>query len=530
MLGSLWCGAETNKIKQSITQKMSGEKLICAEEHRAYLHFFCEDCKLYLCFQCKPKHLSHSVQEIGAEKKVCLANYESLLMRISTILEQQTGSVDHVAVEIADLITVSITRQYQKLMREIEKDMQTRILEVLGNKTVRGFVAHKTQQQRIYVDKLGKLREEVRGTIAKIKDPDAQLAQISEFLMDDSLITRLADEVANIQSVLNFMVSSRGTQIHGIKLVMDYRRAELAKMLAVEEPIVKALDGIIEEELAARKNKLIHLRLTNEFCLIDPYSQKVVNRPLKPDNVFPYSFDYIEVENRVFISGGETTPNDVLKTTYELDEQQGILLKKARMNVEKKWHTLCEFSHNSFYSIGGYNTFGALSTTEKYDMENNVWALKPSLREAKYYCGAAAINERYVYSFGGFSNETDTGQIERLDDQDAEVGWTVVTLANDSVWSARRNAGCYPISDREILVFGGADGSWRSEVFIFNTANRTLYYHNSLLRGEKFYRSKPKKIESVLYIIGYHFADLHGYNLVTRTWNMKAKELWMPKN
>ena len=200
------------------------------------------------------------------------------------------------------------------------------------------------------------------------------------------------------------------------------------------------------------------------------------------------------------------------------------------MIVGKKWHTLCESSLTSFDSVGGCNSFGPLANCEKYDIVKNTWTLIPMMNEAKFYCGAASLSQRYLFVFAGYNNEIDLSTIEKLDEYDLELGWSRVRTSNELIiWSARRNIGCYPISNNEIIIFGGWDGNWRNETFIFNSESETLLYAGGLKRGEKFYRSKPKKIENNMYIIGYHFSDLHMYNIIKRAWAMNPKEKWAPK-
>eukprot|EP00826_Nyctotherus_ovalis_P043197 TRINITY_DN4522_c0_g1_i1.p1 TRINITY_DN4522_c0_g1~~TRINITY_DN4522_c0_g1_i1.p1 ORF type:complete len:567 (-),score=180.97 TRINITY_DN4522_c0_g1_i1:120-1649(-) len=503
--------------------------LICSPAHETFLKAYCEECNQYLCHQCRNMHIEHNIQDISSIKSKYVEDCEKLVTNANNFLKAQNENLDNVATEIADLITVQVTRSYKKLIAEIEKDMKDKILKILANKTVHSFVIHKRQQQQLQIEKLSKVRDEVKELLEKLKHEHKSTKKLINCLNAENIV-RLSDDIGNLETMLKYMVSNRQYQIRKIELEVKYKQGYIDHMLKFTEPLLKGLEDVVEDEIASRKNKLIHLKLNQEFCLIDPYSDKVVRRLLKPRNEFPFSFDYIEIDNRVFISGGETTPGKLLKATFELDEQQGLLLRKARMVVEKKWHTLCETSPTSFYSVGGCNTYGALSTCEKYDISKNVWTLQPSMNEAKFYCGVAALNERSLFAFAGFNEEYDISTIEKLDMQDTESGWAKVIIANDQIiWSGRRNIGCYPISQKEILLFGGWDGNWRSESFIFNAEVNTLQYSGALLRGEKFYRSKPKKVEGLMYIIGYHYADLHIYNIAKKTWSIKLKDQWAVK-
>jgi len=508
---------------------MENDLLICSSAHETFLKAYCEECNQYLCYQCRNIHIGHKIQDISDIKKTYIEQCEKLIKSTNEFIKAQNECLDNVEIELADLITIQVTRAYKKLIAEMEKDMNEKILKILGNKTVHAFVVHKRQQQQVQLDKLCKVRDEVKELLERLQYEHKATKKLINCFNEENMV-RLADDIENLKTMLNYMMSNRQHQIRKIELEVKYRKGYVDHMLQVNEPLVKALEDVIEDEIASRRNKLIHLKLNQEFCLIDPYSDKIVRRLLKPRNEFPFSFDYIEVDNRVFISGGETTPGKLLKSTFELDEQQGLLLRKARMVVEKKWHTLCETSLNSFYSVGGCNTYGALSICEKYDIAKNIWTLEPALNEPKFYCGAAALNERHLFVFAGFNEEYDLSTIEKLDMQDTESGWSKVKLVNDQIiWSGRRNIGCFAISSKEILIFGGWDGNWRNESFLFNAEANTLQYSGALLKGEKFYRSKAKKVEGILYIIGYHYSDLHTYNVIKKSWSIKLKEQWIVK-
>ncbi len=66
---------------------------------------------------------------------------------------------------------------------------------------------------------------------------------------------------------------------------------------------------------------------------------------------------------------------------------------------------------NKIYAIGGYdaleNVF--INSCERYDIEQNTWHNVSNLKMAKCAFAATVVQDRYIYTFGGYDGK------ERLD-------------------------------------------------------------------------------------------------------------------
>ena len=173
---------------------MNVDNLICSDSHEKYINTYCEDCNLYLCYQCKNIHSGHKMTDIKTIKKTCIEECEKLLKAVTEFIKNQDDALDRVAIDISDAITLQVTRTYQKLIDDIKRDMSERILKLIGDKLIFAFVSHKRQLQKIQLEKLGKLKDELKEVIRSINYEHTSIINLIQSLNAEN-ITRLSDDI-----------------------------------------------------------------------------------------------------------------------------------------------------------------------------------------------------------------------------------------------------------------------------------------------------------------------------------------------
>ena len=83
---------------------------------------------------------------------------------------------------------------------------------------------------------------------------------------------------------------------------------------------------------------------------------------------------------------------------------------------------------NKIYSIGGYdaNKNSFLSSCERYDLEKDKWEKIADFKLAKCAFAATAVQDRYIYTFGGYDGNERLDMMEQYDVDSGE--WTIFNL------------------------------------------------------------------------------------------------------
>lgn len=134
---------------------------------------------------------------------------------------------------------------------------------------------------------------------------------------------------------------------------------------------------------------------------------------------------------------------------------------------------------NEIYVAGGYENGQLSRKCEKYDIATNKWTELPMLTEEKCSASLCTLDGRYLYCVGGLSKNPSgaaylLSSIEVLDLQAASPRWTM--LSSKMPVSAC-DIGMLPISDSEILVFGGWNKMPLTQAFVFKVTNKSAMAH-----------------------------------------------------
>ncbi len=238
----------------------------------------------------------------------------------------------------------------------------------------------------------------------------------------------------------------------------------------------------------------------------------------------PLNFAAIEKpgDTFVYITGGWAA--DRYKAdNYEYALLQGKVTRRSPMKVPRRAHagTYCQ----GVVVCGGENSQGHLSSCEAFDVEKNAWSELPNLNERKSYCTACSMNDSRVYVFGGYTNVNGVQKkfdtIEVLDlAPSLAAGWTLIKLAKKTGWSARQDVGAVQVSETQILLFGGHNGTALRDAFMFNTENGEMATAGSMAEGDQFYQRTPKLVCERVHVMGSNPAHVLFYDLKSQKWGI----------
>jgi hypothetical protein len=135
----------------------------------------------------------------------------------------------------------------------------------------------------------------------------------------------------------------------------------------------------------------------------------------------------------------------------------------------REGHCLAAIGSSYIYAIGSrlYNTS---KTCEVFNIQRNQWREQPDLNRNRYLSTAVTIADRYIYVLGGY--EPSVTDIERLDTESGDQPyWELIKVWSQSFENDIKYwFGACPISNREILIFGGKkDGNSSAGSYLFDT-------------------------------------------------------------
>lgn len=154
----------------------------------------------------------------------------------------------------------------------------------------------------------------------------------------------------------------------------------------------------------------------------------------------------------------------------------------------REGHCLAAIGSRFIYAIGSrlYNTS---KTCEVYSMAANEWREQPELNRNRYLSTAVTLAERYIYVLGGY--EPAVTDIERLDtaNMNQSAYWELIKVYSQSFEADIKYwFGSCPISDTEILVFGGKkDGASSNSSYVFDTSTKQIMKTGNLPSKDTFY-------------------------------------------
>lgn len=487
------------------------------EKHKGHqLNKFCESCKTLICENCKPehvpKHVVYTLEEFGQKliQQLCKEKDAALFEEICKLDAELSSEVKKLKTWFENI--------QKKVIESIHQCMNEVMNEVLEQTN------EKLRQKKVQMEEIMKAgNEEKEKVVAEIKDLIAG-SKFSEIYKYKDLYFQCIENNRFIAS----MASSKGMWIQHIKKIKDIS--------------TESLKGIVSSSL----NHIFYVPLlyiipnkSDQIMIYDPATKS--RRVFTMEGIQKTKhFDSLLIRNSIFITGGQDDENKTLSKNvfeYELLETGNILSQKADMLKGRFGHKNISVIDSFIYSLGGVT--GSLLGTkytnhcEKYDRVYDRWVEVKPLHENKGYMSACQFKERFIYVFGGFSDDVaseSSSIVELLDTMIESEGWKIVKFTNvNKKWAPISQAGVFQIGKQMLLLFGGrsSKSQFSADCFIFNIKDNTMkQLECKTAHATSFYQRSIVTYKDELYSFDATENNLHIFEPLGIKWKVIKRSEW----
>ena len=256
-------------------------------------------------------------------------------------------------------------------------------------------------------------------------------------------------------------------------------------------------NNIIQSENELRLKTDIKKYLNTKYIL-SPISQtnsiKIIKSNIKEESTLPVKFPenfgfntflldcahcFCELNNCLYVSGGIESTTEKNKSNVllciDITQKDELKVKKmANMNIARNGHSM--ISENKYiYIIGGEDN----NTVERYDIENDIWDILPSMISKRMY-PILYINNGYLYAFfGKFKNGEYPCSIERLNlnnnNENIKPAWEMILFSNPKNIDVRIYGSAVLDYNGMLYFFGGnVNGINTNKIFFYNFERRII--------------------------------------------------------
>lgn len=478
--------------------------------------FLCETCKKLLCKECRVEHSKNhtvsSVEEVGRNmlhlldneadavlyKEICklddqlkedvmkLRNwFESIKEKVADVIQDCTDAVMNEVLEQTNEKLALKKDQLQKALNQlvVERDQYlSQLQDVLNAEQYQSFARYK----ELYFQLLEK--ERLFKSIASAKSMWVQHVKKVGMITEDSLKASVSTALKNVFNVpLLYIIPNRSNQI------FTYDIASKRRNTHVLEDITKSRH-----------------------------------------------FDSALVRNCIYIIGGqEEQTKELLPDTYEYEiiDQGGVLRQRADLMKGRFGHRVVSVSESFVYALGGIvkSFLGTKYTNhcEKYDRVYDRWVEVKPMYESKGYMSVCHFKERFIYIFGGFSDDVcseSSSTVELFDTMIEGEGWKLLKFGNIAKkWQPISQAGVVQLGDHVILLFGGRINkmNFTPNCYLFNIKESTMKQLEAKIASPTiFYQRQVISYKDHLYAFDTNQNDLHIFDPEAIRWDIIKKEEW----
>ena len=256
-------------------------------------------------------------------------------------------------------------------------------------------------------------------------------------------------------------------------------------------------NNIIQSENELRLKTDIKKYLNIKYIL-SPISQtnsiKIITSNIKEESTlsvkFPENFGFntflldcahcfCELNNCLYVSGGIESTTEKNKSNVllciDITQKDELKVKKmANMNIARNGHSMIS-EDKYIYIIGGEDN----NTVERYDIENDIWDILPSMISKRMY-PILYINNGYLYAFfGKFKNGEYPCSIERLNlnnnNENIKPAWEMILFSNPKNIDVRIYGSAVLDYNGMLYFFGGnVNGINTNKIFFYNFERRII--------------------------------------------------------
>ncbi len=395
--------------------------------------------------------------------------------------------------------------EQEKLLRETQKQVEGvrgEIQRLIDQKNYVGVINVQSQLAE-YEAKIAELSEGVNACTTRLK---ASVGKISSLSTESVLSDLPIEKLVNPQFLERLQPSHSPEEQ---KSPLDFSVTAESGRYTLRQSLESLLVGI---ENTHGKDVVIYSVATSTFH----------NLRFSKEFKVPLNFALIEKPRDafVYITGG-WLGGKYKRETYEYALLLGKVTRRAPMKTARRSHagTYCRGA----VVCGGENSDGHLNSCEVFDVGKNIWTSLPNLSERKSYCTACTMDEARVYLFGGYTNVNGAQKkfdtVEMLDLGAGNKEWTVVKLARRAGWTARQDVGALQVSEKGILLFGGAQ---KGTTLLFNVESREMESAGSMGETDQFYQRTAKLIGEKVFVMGSGPGKVWCYDLKAQKWGTIA--------
>jgi len=178
------------------------------------------------------------------------------------------------------------------------------------------------------------------------------------------------------------------------------------------------------------------------------------------------------------------------------------------------------YVNKAVYVLGGYDTFSSnfLSTCEKFNPDKNEWSFIKNMNIAKCAFAVTAVNNRHIFTFGGYDGKERLNIIEKYD-LVSDV-WAIYEIKLPQPLS---NGACFsPKSDQIVLLGGGYNNGFSLEVLTLDLEKKVWTKMPNMSEGKDL-RNKLVYNNNCLFAIGGNNYKAEKFSLLKNGWeNLKS--------
>ena len=256
-------------------------------------------------------------------------------------------------------------------------------------------------------------------------------------------------------------------------------------------------NNIIQSENELRLKTDIKKYLNAKYIL-SPISQtnsiKIITSNIKEESTLPVKFPenfgfntflldcahcFCELNNCLYVSGGIESTTEKNKSNVllciDITQKDELKVKKmTNMNIARNGHSMIS-EDKYIYIIGGEDN----NTVERYDIENDIWDILPSMISKRMY-PILYINNGYLYAFfGKFKNGEYPCSIERLNlnnnNENIKPAWEMILFSNPKNIDVRIYGSAVLDYNGMLYFFGGnVNGINTNKIFFYNFERRII--------------------------------------------------------
>jgi len=226
-------------------------------------------------------------------------------------------------------------------------------------------------------------------------------------------------------------------------------------------------------------------------------------------------------DNKVYIIGGKRK-SEFLSSLYLFNEAKGSLTKLSSMALERSNHGATANGISELYVVGGENSSGNLAHCEVYKIATDKWESLPDLKAKREFVSCCCLGQNLLYAIGGFNDEY-LNTIEQLNISQLEKGWRniiIPDLAKD--FPKRINCGVIPLSETQILIFGGFNDYDMKDSYIYKTDQGKIARCEDLKHPEKFEMFSYDINDKYVYCLARN--TVHVFDMVSKKWATHSSE------